>query len=714
MFGAPFVEEEQKEVAVSKGKRSALLCYLAYYQDWVERSDFIALFWAETDDKQARSNMRTLLTRASKQFKTYGVEVEKTRIRWLVESDVAIFKEAIAAEDWKTAVSTYSGQLLYRFEVGDMLQFEDWLMLERSTIFEQFKGAVNYHNKELIEEANYRDSVAVLEKFYLLSKEDEEVEYHEDDLLEYLRSLALDQQWKKALDTFDSYKRQVVREFNLEHFEPEEATKQLIENIRLAKRQNQDVSVDVPKLEQIVTVNTTHELDEELSSKELDNIGFYLLVSYYFVEAIQIGFNDKQSIIAKALSLDYEACLVLFRKLRKLDLVDENGFTQNKDMILEKLSVQPELKPYILLQLIDASDHDLFTKQLSQTYIDEVGTLSESMIAKISPLYVTEAKQAFERGKYSEVINLLIPIHEAESYFGLEPNSESAFFLAHSLEREGNFIKAREVLEGTEKTLNIELLMLTIDYRTGDFDNSGNELESMEASFSARPSWAKAQCYNLKGNLALRQGEFEQAVQYFREAESLWDMLDEQNRRVGEITNIALTKDYLGDLEEAEKMLNQALKLCVQDNVSELEEIRVLYNWSVIYNDRAYENNNQEFRTIANEKYHSALELAKEAGQMALLARLSYSEGLRFEDMGDTESAIAAYEEARRMARETGEWMVLATATFHLGYVNNDLVRAKQGLDLMEANGGFDGTQLELFRESYQQLSNQGGSSLSA
>ena len=683
-MGLPSVHDGSGWKALSKGKTSALLYYLAYKDDWVGRDELILLFWPDNTDKQARSNLRTLLTRADKRLKAFGVEIEPTRLRWQVETDLKNFQQAVGKKDWQAAYASYTGLLLSSFPCDELPEYESWLLAERESLQQAYVDASLNYVQALEDESNYNESTQILETLHQRDKTDEHI------LRTYLTSLSLNQKWKLALDTYGTFSRFLAQEFG---GEPDELTHQLVEQIRLASRANMSKTLDViAKLEP--------------ASSTSDTSNRYSALLYYLLEPFQLKLSEKNKIIDKALFQDQEAFFTSFRAIRTAGLIDKNGFTKNRASIVKKLEEEPELKPFMLLKLIEASHDDKTTLKLSQLYFDEAGTFPEHLLPKLTPSYLTETKLAFEKGNYSQVINLLKPLHEAETYFELEHNQDVAFNLAYALEREGRFADALDVLTFVEVNLKIKILTHTLKFRIEDFDNRHNELEEIENELSYKPSWEKAQLYNIKGHLSMRGDDYANAITFFQEAESIWDSIGDQNRRLGELTNIALNVDaYLG-LEESEKAFQFAWEISEQNEVSVLEKVRILYNWSSMYHDRSFTNNDRKLYELGKEKYTEALNLSRNAGQLSFMARIHLQEGLYHEAQGNTSEASTAYKKTREFARQSGEWLILGMATFRLGATYNDLVRMKQGLELMQSTGGTDTYNVNLYLDEYQQFVN--------
>ena len=97
------------------------------------RSRLAFEFWPDSDERQARTNLRKLLHDLRHALPDIGefVEMESETVRWIPagpsEVDVLRFREALAAGDLELAARFYSGDLLPAC-------YDDWVLDERATL----------------------------------------------------------------------------------------------------------------------------------------------------------------------------------------------------------------------------------------------------------------------------------------------------------------------------------------------------------------------------------------------------------------------------------------------------------------------------------------------------------------------------------------------------------------------------------------------------
>jgi predicted ATPase len=121
-------------------RRFRLLAYLALRADWVGRDELAALFWPERGQDAARSNLRKLLLEV-RTLAPPGLEDERSGLRWLIDTDVAEFRAALAAGDVAGTVARYRGPLLQSIDGGDSAAFDAWLQSARETMRRDWRGA---------------------------------------------------------------------------------------------------------------------------------------------------------------------------------------------------------------------------------------------------------------------------------------------------------------------------------------------------------------------------------------------------------------------------------------------------------------------------------------------------------------------------------------------------------------------------------------------
>ena len=189
-----------------KGKTSALLYYLAYQGDWVSRDELVYLFWADTSEKQARSNLRSLLSRSIGKLTYVNLEIERERLRWQVESDIADFHKALSNNDISSAIKLYNGEFLQGYHCADALAFEDWLELEREELLRIYKENTESFVRDLMLDKDYKKAAEILRKVL------DQDPFDEVSFRQYLQAVFLSDGETKAKQVFSDYQTALSKE----------------------------------------------------------------------------------------------------------------------------------------------------------------------------------------------------------------------------------------------------------------------------------------------------------------------------------------------------------------------------------------------------------------------------------------------------------------------------------------------------------------------
>lgn len=204
-------------------KQTCLLAYLAYSGEWVSRERLAFLFWPDTDDAAARRNLRQLLRRVRQLDVTPAVDVEVSRLRWPVSTDVAAFRQALGRQDWAAANQLYCGSLLADFTPSEDDGFSAWLELEREHLHSAYQEACQRQAAQLESAQQFAEVLPVLQPLL------EGDELLEDVLQHYLRCAYLAGQREQALTAYERFARRLREELNLE---PLESTTALVQMVR--------------------------------------------------------------------------------------------------------------------------------------------------------------------------------------------------------------------------------------------------------------------------------------------------------------------------------------------------------------------------------------------------------------------------------------------------------------------------------------------------
>ncbi len=205
-------------------RQSLLLgAYLAHREGWVSRDELLGVFWPEDDEVTARHNLSQLVYHCRRQPWFEGLEAERTRLRWRIDSDLQLFRAALGAGAWHDALNLYRGPLLDGGPTGLSLGFETWLERERETLHGAWRDAVLEVAGACEREGRWSDAIAHLRQ--VLAQD----ALAEDVLQAYLRCAGPAGQREAALRAFEAFRTQLRTELDVA---PLEATILLAERLR--------------------------------------------------------------------------------------------------------------------------------------------------------------------------------------------------------------------------------------------------------------------------------------------------------------------------------------------------------------------------------------------------------------------------------------------------------------------------------------------------
>lgn len=223
LLGLPKIITDGHSLELPPGKSSALLYYLAHQSTWVARDDLVYLFWPDHEETKGRSNLRQLLTSIRRHEHLEGIEIERSRVRWQVPTDLHAFHTAITHQQPEEAVNSYLGPLLDGFRLLDAPEFESWLELERDILEEQWRSATLKHAGTLQEDGCFEEAVSLLEHLMKTDPLDEQT------FRALLTALAKNGRRTESLARYTSFKEQLRDELGVE---PDPETQQLVQALR--------------------------------------------------------------------------------------------------------------------------------------------------------------------------------------------------------------------------------------------------------------------------------------------------------------------------------------------------------------------------------------------------------------------------------------------------------------------------------------------------
>ncbi len=205
------------------GQRAAALGYLALARRWVAREELVALFWPDRPEPTARGNLRPLLARLARDPLVVGLERERTRVRWSVESDHAAFVAAQREHRWDEAWRLAEAELLDGVTVSGAPEFESWLAIERAVLHDARREVGLRVADTLLEAGAHERAVEVLASLQRFDPLDEAV------LRRLIVALARRGARGDALATYETFVERCLDELGAA---PEAATSDLAEAVR--------------------------------------------------------------------------------------------------------------------------------------------------------------------------------------------------------------------------------------------------------------------------------------------------------------------------------------------------------------------------------------------------------------------------------------------------------------------------------------------------
>ncbi len=206
-------------------RRSALLYYLAHAGGWVPREDLLYLFWADSEEHKGRANLRQLLVAVRAMPCALDLEVERTRVRWSVATDLQHWSALIDGGAPAPAATAWPGPVLEGFRLAGAPEFESWLDLERSAFHERLRGFVLASARRAAAASDFEAAAAFLEPWLQRAPLDEEALRH------WLKASTHLGHRTAALARFAAFERHLAVEIGLA---PERETVEMADALRTA------------------------------------------------------------------------------------------------------------------------------------------------------------------------------------------------------------------------------------------------------------------------------------------------------------------------------------------------------------------------------------------------------------------------------------------------------------------------------------------------
>ena len=204
-------------------KPASLLYYLATRRTWVSRSELACLYRPDVPEAVALGNVRVYLYRARQYPWAQALEIEKTRARYQIATDVQAFLEAAERRAWRETLAIYQGPFLSGLSLREVPAFETWLDLERQELSRKWRTAALQHAQALEGQHDFAGAEVWLARLLNADPLDE------DGLQALLRVLFKASKRTQAAAAYRAFCEELRRELDAQ---PLEATQTLFESLR--------------------------------------------------------------------------------------------------------------------------------------------------------------------------------------------------------------------------------------------------------------------------------------------------------------------------------------------------------------------------------------------------------------------------------------------------------------------------------------------------
>jgi DNA-binding SARP family transcriptional activator/tetratricopeptide (TPR) repeat protein len=201
-------------------RRYQVLAFLAANPSWVTRDKLADLFYGDTNQSAARSNLRKILFKI-RAFEWVDLEQNDEALRWQVESDVGAFQKAVGVQNWNEAIKHYGGSFLKNFNEEDT-EFAAWLEAERLRLEELYQYAAEKYIETLEQKGDLETALYFLRT--ILGR---------DPLLETMHRRIIALEFKRgnteaAFEQFERCRELLQKELGVE---PEPETLELLQRL---------------------------------------------------------------------------------------------------------------------------------------------------------------------------------------------------------------------------------------------------------------------------------------------------------------------------------------------------------------------------------------------------------------------------------------------------------------------------------------------------
>ncbi|MFC5601293.1 AfsR/SARP family transcriptional regulator [Deinococcus cellulosilyticus] len=166
LLGDTLLQKEGQTVHLGTRKALAILVYLVFQPERINRLELATLLWPEQSEDRARGSLRQELSRLAQ---TLG-DVLNLEGQWVslqrsaFSVDVWTFQEAMRDQDWEKARTVYRGRFLQSFFLRDSSSFEDWQYTLQEELHHHYTEVLLEHARGLTQQNHTELALDILQE----------------------------------------------------------------------------------------------------------------------------------------------------------------------------------------------------------------------------------------------------------------------------------------------------------------------------------------------------------------------------------------------------------------------------------------------------------------------------------------------------------------------------------------------------------------------
>lgn len=381
-------------------------------------------------------------------------------------------------------------------------------------------------------------------------------------------------------------------------------------------------------------------------------------VERYLYTALTLLPEPDLTLVRRSLGLPAAQLVKVHEKLVTAGLLESSGAVYNQNMANQALSNEPMLMAQVSLQLARQ-----LPKETALPYYQRSQMLWEDEdMPQIIQTYQHWGNELLRRGFPSKAVEL----------FENSPKVDELIFLhARALERSALFKKALELINQLKETSESKALKSRIIFKMG----KPEEAKKLAESALGGSLEAEAEALNTLGDISLRKGNFQDALESFSKSMILWQTVGNHSRWLGALGNRSIVRVALG--EEVNQAFAEALE-AAHDHLSMRATILVNMAQGYIRQNKSKE---------AESSYLKVLKITEKTGTLDTTLAAWNGIGIIHHHQ-NPEKARSAYQSGLTLAQQTGDIRMTALILANLAELNHDVLAWKQAIELLE-KGGF-------------------------